>query len=392
MTLNQTNLKKEALNYLKKDLKKQNWSYKKKNNILNFQAPICVEKNKIRDNYSINRLKKLEENTDFINENLNNLIKNLATGEECLKSSIEPVFEICTTKEQLKLFKMCRFYWSSPYSDYVGRRIKIIIRDAALKNKPIIGIAALGSPLLNLAPRDQFLKWTLDSKKEKLNSCMDIYILGAMPPYNHLLCGKLIAYMLMSNEIRKIYTDKYSINEKKQELVCLFTTSLYGKSSIYNRIKYQNKLAYIPVGFTKGQGTFHISDKSFSLMKKYLEKENRYHSNNIIKGGSNWKFRVIRDFSRVSQVNENTLLTHGFKKEIYAIPLASGYKEYLTNSNPEFKPFDYPLNELVTFWKHRWLLKRKNYIESNPSLKKEIISFNPKNISIFYRIPKKDQP
>ena len=99
---------------------------------------------------------------------------------------------------------------------------------------------------------------------------MDAYVIGALPPYNHLLGGKLISYILASNEVRQIYSKKYGraktiiCKRKANLLAAIFTTSLYGKSSQYNRLKYKNSLLYIPIGSTKGFGTLHLTQETFS--------------------------------------------------------------------------------------------------------------------------------
>lgn len=73
---------------------------------------------------------------------------------------------------------------------------------------------------------------------------MDAYVLGAVPPYSYLLCGKLIAMLALSNEVRKVFHKKYSghtslIKKAKRPpfLALLTTTSALGRSSIYNRIR-----------------------------------------------------------------------------------------------------------------------------------------------------------
>ena len=38
---------------------------------------------------------------------------------------------------------------------------------------------------------------------------MDVYIAGALLPYNHLSGGKPISYILASREVRCIYKEKY---------------------------------------------------------------------------------------------------------------------------------------------------------------------------------------
>ena len=86
---------------------------------------------------------------------------------------------------------------------------------------------------------------------------MDAYVIGAMPPYNYLLGGKLISYVIASDELRTIYKNKYAkvktIIKKREasDLALLVTTSLYGRnSSQYNRLKYGKTLLYKPIGMT----------------------------------------------------------------------------------------------------------------------------------------------
>lgn len=64
---------------------------------------------------------------------------------------------------------------------------------------------------------------------------MDAYVIGALPPYNYLLGGKLISYILASDEVREVFSRKYG-KTKYDQLAAIFTTSLYGKSSQYNII------------------------------------------------------------------------------------------------------------------------------------------------------------
>ena len=109
--------------------------------------------------------------------------ENLADGTEVWQSEIDPLIEVCKTQEQLNIFRFFRFYWSSPYSEYVGRRIKLLIRDNALPRKPLIGIAALGSSIVHIPDRDSWVNWNTKLRTKNLVYAMDAYVLGALPPY-----------------------------------------------------------------------------------------------------------------------------------------------------------------------------------------------------------------
>lgn len=102
---------------------------------------------------------------------------------------------------------------------------------------------------------------------------MDAYVIGALPPYNLLLGGKLISYILASNEVRSLYKEKYKDNStiinnrQADDLVGIITTSLYGRSSQYNRLKYKDELLYQPIGETIGYGTLHLTDETIQNMR-----------------------------------------------------------------------------------------------------------------------------
>ena len=56
-----------------------------------------------------------------------------------------------------------------------------------------MGIIAIGAPVFNLSARDNLIDWNVKARSERLVNVMDAYVLGAVPPYNTLLGGKLVA-------------------------------------------------------------------------------------------------------------------------------------------------------------------------------------------------------
>ncbi len=212
---------------------------------------------------------------------------------------------------------------------------------------------------------------------------MDAYVLGALPPYNHLLGGKLISYLIASNEVRKIYRRKYrgqitNISKRTaSKLACIFTTSLYGKSSQYNRIKYGDDLIYIPIGQTKGYGTLHLTDETFDAMRELLESRNVLVTNRF-GDGPVWRMRVIRTTADMLGFDSDFLLKHSFQREIYAVPLACNFKEFLQGKERSLKYSDYPLDDLIAHWKSRWLSQRK----TRADIKRNVIGFRKENFKI----------
>lgn len=366
-----------------RDLIKLNWAVSFNGDKIEIAPPQEYSKETIKETMSFKRKETIDQNRTWINNHISLARQNLAQGKDVLNSNIEPVIEVCETQKQHDLFRIFRYYWSSPYSDYVGRRIKLIIRDKGLPNKPIIGIAALGSPIIHIPERDEFIGWDKDLRTQNLIYTMDAYVIGALPPYNLLLGGKLISMLLASKEVRKIYEKKYKdritiIDQKvSNKLVGIFTTSLYGKSSQYNRLKYKDTLLYEPIGHTKGFGTLHLSKETIQEMVRLLKMHNKVISHSFGDGPS-WVMRIIRASGDLLGFDPKILLNHSFKRGIYFAPLAKNYKEILNNQEKKIDYYNYSSNELTNFWKDRWLKNRKK----NLSIISEIYNFNPECFEI----------
>lgn len=366
-----------------RDLWNIDWQVKIGRKKIEIVPPETYDKETIKQAMSIKREEIINANKKWIDKNIDFARENLANGYDVLSSKIDPIIEVCETNKQHALFRMFRYYWSSPYSDYVGRRIKLLIRDKGLPGKPIIGIAALGSPIIHIPERDDFIGWDKNTRTKNLIYAMDAYVIGAVPPYNHLLGGKLISYLLASNEVRKIYREKYkgrvTLIDKRvsNSLVGIFTTSLYGKSSQYNRLKYKGELLYKEIGHTKGYGTLHLSDETIQAMVKLLKSKNIDVNHNFGDGPS-WVMRVIRAAGDMLGFDSDFLLKHSFKRSIYFVQLARNYSEVFNGVCKRPKYFNYSKRELVEYWKTRWLENRKG----NVDVITKVLEFEPKDFEI----------
>lgn len=374
-------IEEQIIKNIRRDLERLNWKFKlptKKNAFPTLVPPTNYNKETIRESMAFKRNEMIQNHRSWIKKNIWLARENLANGNDVIRSKIDPIIEVCQTEKQHRLFRTLRYYWSSPYSEYVGRRIKLLIRDKDLPNKPIIGIAALGSPIIHIPERDDFIGWDRDTRTRNLIYTLDAYVIGALPPYNYLLGGKLISYLLASKEIREIYRKKYkdqiTLKEKRKanKLVGVFTTSLYGKSSQYNRLKYNNELLYQPIGQTKGFGTLHLSEETIQLMVKYL-KSKGIEVGHKFGDGPSWVMRVIRNAGDLLGFDSNFLLKHSFKRNIYFVPLAKEFKKFLNDETKQPMFYNYSKKELVAYWKERWLKNRKQ----NLKVINDVIAFSP---------------
>lgn len=366
-----------------RDLWNLNWQIKIEKNTIEVCPPENYNKETIKKAMSVKRDEIIFKNKKWIDKHLDLAKKNLTNGYDALHSEINPIIEVCETQKQHDLFRIFRYYWSSPYSEYVGRRIKLIFRDKALPNKPVIGIAALGSSIIHIPERDEFISWNVSTRTKNLIYTMDAYVIGALPPYNYLLGGKLISYILASKEVREIYRKKYkgklTLIDKREanQFVGIFTTSLYGKSSQYNRLKFNNELLYKPIGETKGFGTLHLSEETIEKMQEYLKSKKIYVTNKFGAGPS-WTMRVIHRAGEMLGFDPDLLLKHSFKRNIYFAPLGQNWKAFLNDQSKRPLYYNYTKEDLVNHWKQRWLKMRKQ----NLKVINEVLAFDPSNFSI----------
>jgi hypothetical protein len=342
--------------------------------------PEIVEKNALRKVMDLRRSEVLMRDFDWIRGAAAKVRPHLIDGKKLRIEEITPVAELCETEEQHTIFRYLRYTWSSPFSEYVGRRLRFIVRDSG-NGGAIIGIAALGSSVMQIAERDRWIGWLPKTKSEleqrpkywkrmrrmraeRIISMMDLYVCGAVPPYSHLLGGKLMCYIMASDYVRDVFKRKYR-NQKTltkhrtcNRLVLVATTSLYGAhSSQYNRVRYEGQPLYERLGMTRGYGSVHLSRHTFDLMRHFLRKYGKEPSHRF-GGGVNWKMRVIRECLQELDLDPNLLLQHSYPRSIYAIRFASNALNYLRGELKRPRYISRSFDAVVAHWRERWLQMR----------------------------------
>lgn len=215
-------------------------------------------KDVIRTLHSLQRKDRLNANRDFIAKRAPNLLQYFASGEDIDPDRISPSLErISSGTWQGDLFRLASLTWSVPVSNGFGRRLRYLVWDK--QNDKLIGLIAIGDPVFNLGVRDNLIGWDAHDRSARLVNIMDAYVLGALPPYNALLGGKMVACLLRSRDIYDDFTRTYgattgiiSQEEKKARLLAVTTSSSMGRSSVYNRLKLDGIQYLNPIGYTTG--------------------------------------------------------------------------------------------------------------------------------------------
>ena len=325
-------------------------------------------KDEIRALHERQRLARLAALNGSFDGVLKVLRESLAQPRELSVDAISPqLVSVEPGSQEAQVFGAAALTWSVPVSQGFGRRLRFLVRDGS--NGKLIGIIGLTDPVFNLRPRDAWVGWNAQGRKDRLVHVMDAFVLGGVPPYSRLLGGKLVALLAASQEVVRAFHRKYGESEgiiskkkKNPRLVLLTTTSALGRSSLYNRLRIPNGVRFltnmdkdrVPVWQTQGYGHFHVDEGMFRKMVEVLARRNHpYASGNRFGDGPNWKIRVIRQAAVELGVPEECVL-HGIRRQVYVIPLATNTRAFLCGHSqaPEYKTTN--VEDIAAFWKERW--------------------------------------
>jgi hypothetical protein len=74
--------------------------------------------------------------------------------------------------------------------------------------------------------------------------------------------------------------------------------------------------------------------------------------------GPNWKIRVARAALEKIGIEGNAILKHGIGREVYAVPLASNWREILLGQQQNVRSSLLSASELAKFCLGRWIAPR----------------------------------
>ena len=107
-----------------------------------------------------------------VEERLSSALQGPSSIAEAIRPSLELVTPDARDEETglrlQEIWRYARYFWSIPYQSTPGRNMFYLVRDDAGPGRPVIGIAALGNPILGLAQRDDYLGWSVDSLRRRL--------------------------------------------------------------------------------------------------------------------------------------------------------------------------------------------------------------------------------
>jgi hypothetical protein len=143
-------------------------------------------------------------------------------------------------------------------------------------------------------------------------------------------------------------------------LVALTTTSAFGRSSIYNRLRYYDEMIAVSLGYTEGYGSFHLL-RLYPLFREFLEVQGISTRGGFGTGPRRKWQTMVRALSRLGFSSD--LLKHGVQREAFIFPLTHNLEAYMAGQVDEPSFRDLPFEDLVDYWRERWLLGRAERVD-----------------------------
>jgi len=315
-------------------------------------------------------------------------LSHFASGAAIDFRRIEPVVTACRTREDFDIYDYFRMLSSFPTGDRPGRRLKFLIRDFGHAEHPLMGLCCISSVVRQLRVRDEWIGWhgpgSLGVRALGLAHIMDVSTCIGVPPYSYLTAGKLLAALMASNEIREAYRVRYerqkSIARKRilTELVLLTTSGAYGRNAPqYKGLNYNGEPLYQFLGYSTGYSTFQIPPKVYELAKA-LVLSSRNGTDARMTGGANAKLRMLRFAARELGIPEEALVFSGYRRAIFAAPLARNWREFLLGKDTSSDYYDYTSECAISRWRAGWLAKRLR----DSTVVAKVRDFSPESVRI----------
>jgi len=303
----------------------------------------------------------------------NRFITRLADGAMIDPTQIKPRLVLVQDRrgQDGLLWRWASLHWSIPVSGGYGRRLRFLVVDEGHGDR-LMGLVGLGDPVFSMACRDAAIGWTTEQRRTRLACVMDAFVLGAVPPYDRLLGGKLMALLAGSSEVRKLFAERYghrttliADRDPDAELALITTSSALGRSSVYNRLtRPDGTLALAPVGYTRGTGDFHFSGAIYAELAAFAQSMTPVGA--TTQRHARWTGDGFRNRREVIQraldglgFDSRLLRVHGVRRQVFHNPLATNSCAWLRGETTELdwkKSAD--AATLSDWWRNRWAVPR----------------------------------
>ena len=313
----------------------------------------ALTKADVRDRHHPQRTARAERERAFVLAHAPRHLHHFADGRDVSPTRIHPEVRLVgSDPDAAALFRLASLLWSVPVSRGVGRRTRFLVWDRA--NDKLLGLFALGSPVFNLRARDGWAGWDASGRAARLRYVLDAFVLGAVPPYNLLLGGKLVAALTVTTETRHLLGTCHP-----DPLLAVTVTSALGRSSLYNRLRLPGLVTFERLGWSAGWGHFHVPQPLFARLRNYLAAVGHpYAQQHCFHGGPNWRLRLLRAGLDALGLPPEAVLRHGVRREVFAATTSPDAQAFLRAGGPVPSPVPVAQADVVQAAKDRWIVPR----------------------------------
>ena len=319
------------------------------------------ERDTKRQAHYIAKAERMLDNESLVIDQSDFVKQFMVDGKELDVTKIDPVLvEVKPGTKWETLFRWWNLvWWSLPYEKSYGRQMRFVLWDKY--HKAPMGLIGLQSPILSWSVRDNYLDIGPTDRDFWVNQSLNAQRLGALPPYNNLLGGKLVAAMMSSDYVRRKFKEKYSniktlMKDRSipADLLFITTTGAYGKSCVYSRFKMNGIEMAKFLGYTNGTGSFHIPNFLYEDLILYLKK--LYYD--VQRGYGNGPSRKVRLIDQaLTLLGFKNGINHSIKRSVYLFPFAKNINAVINKGEkPQWNKRSQ--KQVADFWKQRWAIPR----------------------------------
>ncbi|MCK1622261.1 DUF4338 domain-containing protein [Bradyrhizobium sp. 147] len=281
-------------------------------------------------------------------------ILNLLGDATIQVQDINPEIKICRSVADHELFRYAKLFQHVPTTNRVGRQVRCLVYDVGQAPKRLMGVFELSSGPYTMGARDAYLNWSgVDRKGVKdrgLRRLMDLATIVALPPYNILLGGKLIASLAMSDVVVREVRRRY-----RSELLGVVATSATGlHCAILNRIGLRPGGLFSRIGQTSGYSTLGFSPRTLGAARAFLPGFVSAPEGEFSK--SVRPIHVLRVAMRNCGIGSSTILQSSYPKGVYLGVLHTADLDALRSGRGR-RARGVAIETILAYWKAKYLAK-----------------------------------
>lgn len=244
--------------------------------------------------------------------------------------------EICSKRNELRLFRRGRESQSYPSAERVGRRIKALLFIDWAGRSALLGGLELASGMYYLRDRDSYLGWKCLSKPERaqqLRRVADLSLYFAVPGFSALRGAKFIALCALSTEVRSEFFKRYG--EELHAITSICASGLH--SPVLNRLGF-GRARFNMVGRTGATSLSHLSRETIAAARALCERSSDAYQNPNVRA-----LNTVSDALRMSGLSRRDYLDVAPPRAIYTVKLGHAPAP--------------SIQTLFSYWKARWMAK-----------------------------------